>query len=673
VDVRRELDLLDAALEAEAATPSDPQSVLPDFDLGKYTRSTTLGAPGRLKEKLNAAFAWLTLVDRVALVPRIANVTFSVNSFLCAGWWVQYADSMQRVLSVLVRTMSTNALGHRQPSDPLHAAGWLSRFQVGKTDESLAIRVCETSLSLLERILGGELSNGAEQTLSFHIQVFGRLVIRIPDVDRVESYAKRVISMHQRHTLAERPRLWRHFGTALGRCFEAMPQSRQSQLLPSIWEIAARPVIAPSHFTSDWVPLHLFNPRNRPLPEVKADALPVIETNELLRVLEQSNSTSDRLPPEITRIWKYLYLLDSWSLLAESERETICRQLWKWADGWPVLYGFHPEATCVWGCPDGIDHHKAFREWILARLMPNFPLQGAMISTPPGGRRAWGFPVDNNALQALAKSFELEPWPLEDARNAMAKIKAWWLHDWSEISHDISRVEELQVELLERLDGIDIFLASVASDESLEVLFREEEWKQWLDDMQSASRPYGAAFSRFRIARALARKDDNALWEIARELVEELGDSDISVAVRSAPQVVAYWLKSAPANTSLAFRFLVTSIAAFVAARRMPALPWMLQMLTDIAMHRADLLDNQALELAEVGLLKMQRELFYSARKEGSGIPDDNVPIIRFHCAHLALAIREYVQRSSDCIEAWIDMAANDPLPEMRFLVQRRG
>ncbi|MGC0018263.1 hypothetical protein ACPPTR_22670, partial [Ralstonia pseudosolanacearum] len=201
-DVRRELELLDAALEAEASTPSDPKSVVPSFDLGRYTRSTNLGAPARLREKLKAAFAWLTLADRVSLAPRIANVTFNANSFLCASWWVQYADSMQRVLSVLVRTTSTSALEQRRPSDPRYAAGWLSRFQVGKTDEGLAIRFCETSLSLLETLLGGELSNDAEQTLSFHIQVFGRLVIRISDVDRVESYARRVVSMHQRQTLA---------------------------------------------------------------------------------------------------------------------------------------------------------------------------------------------------------------------------------------------------------------------------------------------------------------------------------------------------------------------------------------------------------------------------------------------------------------------------------------
>jgi hypothetical protein len=94
-----------------------------------------------------------------------------------------------------------------------------------------------------------------------------------------------------------------------------------------------------------------------------------------------------------------------------------------------------------------VDHHNAFRQWILERLLPNFPLEGSIIVTPSAGRRPWGFPVNNGALRALAKSFKEESWPGEDVRAAMEKIKAWWLHDWPDLSNDISLVNELQDEL----------------------------------------------------------------------------------------------------------------------------------------------------------------------------------------------------------------------------------
>jgi hypothetical protein len=402
----------------------------------------------------------------------------------------------------------------------------------------------------------------------------------------------------------------------------------------------------------------LFNPNINPLPASDADAAIPPNIDELILKIDQP------------RTWEYIYLLQNWALLTEAHRKIICQKLWNKTDGtWPVLEGFYPEATYVWGRPnDDVDHHKVFREWILERIAPNFPSQGSIVSIRRPGRRAWGLPVNNVGLRALVKSFEREPWPLDDARRALAKIKAWWQHDWPEISSDVQSVDDLASELLQRLDYIDSFFALVISNKSLNSLLDEAEFLEWIEQMLVATQPYGASFSRFRIAKASAHGNSDALWQVVEELVVELADPDISIAARSAPKVVAYWLSSLTPEANQAFQFLVVSIAGFIAARRMPILPWMLQTATEIVHHRPDLLDGQALSLIEVGLSKMQHELSYKARKEGSGIPDDNVPIIRFQCARLARAMRERLQRSSACINDWIDASINDPLPEMRFL-----
>lgn len=668
MDVNGELERLNAALDAEATMPSEPKSVMPAFDLGQYSISTTLGSTARLQDKLDAAFAWLTLAERVALVPRIGNTIFSVNSFLCAGWWVQYADSMRRVLSVLMRTMSTKALDNRGPSDPHHTSGWLSRFQVGKTDASLAIRICESSLSLVEGILAGELSNDVELTLSFHIQIFARLVIRVSDAELVESYARRVIAMHQRDTVAKRPRLWQHFGMALARCFEAMPPIRQRQLLPNIWEIASRSLPDSPHFRQRWVPLHLFHPRAGVPLEVDGELLARLGTNAIMQVIGQQTNANSGPQWEAQRAWEYLYLLSDWSLLSGSEKEAICQAMWQGADPWPVLRGFHPEAAFAWGEPDGVDHHEAFRAWILARLVPSFPSEGALITRAKDGHRSWGLPVDNTILCALNASFERQPWPRENAEDALGRIRSWWRKDWPEIVIDIDSVDELKAALVERLDCIDIFLAFLVSHESLQSIVGEVTYKAWVEEMLNAALPYGASFGRYRIARALANEEDGALWEATRQLVQELGDPDISVAVRTAPQVVAYWLEAVSAHEREAFRFLLTAIAGFIAARRMPALPWMLQIAAAVVVRRPSLFDSQALSLIEVGLSKMLQELSYKERKEGSGIPDDNVPDLRHQCARLAFAMRERLNCATDCVVAWTAEAVTDPLPEMRFL-----
>ncbi|MFW2271160.1 MULTISPECIES: SIR2 family NAD-dependent protein deacylase [Burkholderia cepacia complex] len=669
IDVRRELDSLDAALSAESATPSDPISILPSFDLGKYTTSTTYGAPGSLREKLNAAFSWLTLADRIGLVPRIANVNFCVDSFLCAGWWVQYADSMERVLSILVRTLSIKAFEQRKPTELSHSAGWLSRFQVGKTAENIATRLCETSLSLLENVLGGALPDDAEITLSFHIQLFGRLVIRISDANVVMSYAKRIVAIHQQQALAQHRSQWGHFATALKRCFEAIPPAMQRQLLPNIWEIATMPTSEAEHFSIEWVPLHYFYPRVGLRLQASEKTL-AIETKALLEALEWSNSRDEQLPREFTRTWEYLFLLDSWSLLDDSHKKEFGYQLWGKSEEWPIIPGFRPEAAYSWPHPDGVDHHKALREWILGHFVLNFPFRGSITSTSKVGARQWGFPVDNTVLEAFTRSFKEERWPIEDLRNAALKIKAWWSSEWPEISIDINRVEQLREECLERLDCIDVFLASIASDPSLAILFDEEGITQWIDEMLIASAPSGARFRRFRVAKALAQNDATMLWQMARELVEEIGDPDITVALRFAPQVITFWLAAETGDTSSAFRFLTTSLASFVAARRMPALSTVLRLIAEVTTRRPDLLDAQTLALIEVGLGKMQHELRYKGRKEGSGIPDDNVPAIRLQCANLALAMHKHLQMSAECVDAWLEAAATDPLPEMRFVTQ---
>jgi hypothetical protein len=76
-------------------------------------------------------------------------------------------------------------------------------------------------------------------------------------------------------------------------------------------------------------------------------------------------------------------------------------------------------------------------------------------------------------LRALAKSFKEESWPGEDVRAAMEKIKAWWLHDWPDLSNDISLVNELQDELWSGSTVLTLFLAQVASDASLTMLLDE--------------------------------------------------------------------------------------------------------------------------------------------------------------------------------------------------------
>lgn len=106
----------------------------------------------------------------------MGDVTFDIGSFAQAAWWAQYADSMERILSVMIRALNKKMLSPRNPNQLLHSAGWLSRYQVARTKEELAKEICERSLSLVERMLDSA-SDDDElvRVITFHLEMVGRL------------------------------------------------------------------------------------------------------------------------------------------------------------------------------------------------------------------------------------------------------------------------------------------------------------------------------------------------------------------------------------------------------------------------------------------------------------------------------------------------------------------
>ncbi|SDU68006.1 hypothetical protein SAMN04489801_5911 [Pseudomonas mandelii] len=65
----------------------------------------------------------------------------------------------------------------------------------------------------------------------------------------------------------------------------------------------------------------------------------------------------------------------------------------------------------------------------------------------------------------------------------------------------------------------------------------------------------------------------------------------------------------------------------------------------------------------------MLSERTYVGRPDGTGIPDDNVPVLRFNCERLARALRICsFYREEDASGVWLKQAINDPWPELRFI-----
>ena len=106
----------------------------------------------------------------------------------------------------------------------------------------------------------------------------------------------------------------------------------------------------------------------------------------------------------------------------------------------------------------------------------------------------------------------------------------------------------------------------------------------------------------------------------------------------------------------------------------MPNLGWALHVLVKAVRHQSQWITENLFAMIEMGLAKLHSELRYEDPPNGTGIPDDEVPILRLKCARLALAfLRCEPRRTSSVLSDWLSTAMSDPLPEMRYLNERYG
>jgi hypothetical protein len=677
-DVIFEMSEIQSELNAEAKPPSKPRKRQTAFDLGRYPAGTPSGMSGELGEKIAAAFAWLSLVDRAALPPRMGAALFELTSYTQAAWWVQYADTPQRVLSVAIRTLSTDILKPADDSKPAYRTGWLSRFQVAKTDESLALQICERSLRVIERtLLSGE---DALQILKFHLEIFSRLVIRIRDVSIVLALAKRVIALHRSPHIAQRPSGWGVLGTSLARCWDALPNNMQDKLVPQIAAVSAMPLPRQvhHHFARDWVELSLFRRHrdtgftvDRPSPE-----LTDLIAAQISAIGNTGNDDSGAPagPDGDTQAWEVLFWLHHLGYVSPDMCQAVGRILWVNATTWPRISHYCPEAARTWPSPEGTEKEKVFREWILQQPLARFDSRGAMQITNSSTTKRWGFPVNNQVLTAWRASLSDSPWPGQDMARGLNILKQWWDDEWASIVADIPKIHELRDAVIDRLDDVDAILATGLPNDWEASALIDPSIKDWIRAMVHASEPFGARFWRLRLRLALETNDHAEFSRIQQELSDCFLDASMPESTFIAAYVIEDWLTIDRYPRTQCPDLLLSVLCGIVATRRMPSLIWALHVLVKIVRYQSQWITERLFQMIELGLEAMLTELSYHNRSPGSDIPDDDVPILRFNCARLALAfIARETKHPSGVLSQWAEQTQNDPLPEMRFIEERQG
>lgn len=660
-DPRAEINAAKSALNAEAAPPSEPRYEAGDFDLGHVRTFRNLTWPSELTEKVDAAFVWLTLTERVGLVPRFAEISNDPTSFTKAGWWIQFADSTRRMLSVGIRTMSPEIFKPKEQSQTSGRTGWLSRYQIARMDSEFAQEICERSLRQVEEALSANVD--VQRTCSFYLELFSRLILRVDALDQVRAMAERLIVLHGQVAVGGHSRTWSIFGRALARCFEATPASDHLHLICQVVQLPLLPPMPQgSHFLEDWLQLH----RVRVNIPAGADIPPSL-SEYVDRLIEQLDELQGSAPQK-RAIWNRLIWLDAYSVLSEEQRKRVGRTVWRGVETWPLIPGYAPSCASLWPAPNTETAAELFREWLLRAGVVGFRHPSAAFITMKGEHRGWGLPGNHTFFKSWLESLRMAPWPERTWIAALGRVLQWWHTEAEDLSADLQRHDDLFADLMHRLELFDSILAHA---ELWSITETSDEVRSLIDGqirvMVDAGRTMGAPYWRFRIEQTRRTADPRSWEQLGTEIAAGLVAPRSADTLQSAAAAALLWIEKSLV-AGIPTGLVIDTVVAILTSRNLPSLSRALDLLIQLLRRRLNVLDAVNGALVNLALGALMEELNYAGRPIGSAIPDDEVPTLRFLCARFSSLIVETEATGEISVaEQWLHVAGTDPLPEMRF------
>lgn len=667
-DVVHELQLIMADLSAETPAPSQPVSRTQLFEVGNYSTTRHIGKSNAFGKKTDAAFVWLSLSDRVSLVPRVGDTTFDIGAFAQAAWWVQYVDSMERVLSVIIRTLNKKMLEPRSDSQLIHSAGWLSRYQVARVKENLANSICERSLSLVERFFENVNNNDEVSRITeFHLELVGRLVIRLTDSEVVYSFGERIIALHHSKVAGRHSEIWKSLAVCLARCFENMNLIDRGRLATSIVTIpsAVQNESIRTFYKHNWIIHRNLKKRSN---DLLIDHIPAeISKNidELIFSLKGSSEHDADQDSSQTGIWAKLFWLKDWGFISESQDDEISSYLSN-LSGWPILPGHYSWASLQWMPNIRKTKDVAFRKWLLNQNIKPFRSNPESKSIKHEGPISWKIGADDSFFINMSASLNRSKWPTSDFIKSLLIVKAWWDDEWILITRNIDRIDSLVHMTQDRLIDLDITIAKFIDTHGYDS-FRSSEVYSWISTVRTESSVVSTGFFHTRLSEYFSKAKDSSPREVERELISGLLCTDISRTNKSVA-IIWYWIEHKNSSNSPPPDALIATLVAIISTRRAPTLFSVMHLMAHIILHHQNWLCNSAYTLLDNGLKMMFDELRYESRPDGTGIPDEVVPELRLGCIKLAKALDTTSRHElKTTIDLWINEAHTDPLPELRY------
>ena len=633
--------LMERQLIADAIKGNSETKEAPSFDLGTRRRQ---GMSFSNADPRGAAYRAIRLSE-VAGLP-------------------SYADHMDVAANIL--KLAADKLATSDPEMAVRLVLRVSTYDQDKTLMRVLSRTCVAALSVdsaralaricnsvieyaLPRMVGADAHARAVfwiERMRVAMEVLSRLVLRL-EPDMVQDVFDRALEYYRDDRLARHPFSPDPVRNVLKRSWKALPEDLRSA---RVLDLLSAPIIGMDDFTS---PESRYpDPGELLLEDVEDDLPPPTADNEgrwqevvslLVRGLhaggEARKRASRRIAPMVF-----------WGRLAEAESSQVAQALWSekytGPNDLPGDISLFDWVFILLPAPESDLGEQRFRhKWLTANrvLQEDAPNLDDILWQV--GRAILG-------LRKHGRSLDLS----EDERSYLVEV----VERWSDTSMPVQNFPFIDSRLHESthraLTGLPSILVEIQIPESIgEKLYHK------MKDQNEFGLP------QFGLIAGLIKAMPNRFDELISTMRMGLVSDNVELA-ESAVVGLYHWLTTsaeADSQVQLPPNDLVREIGIMIATRRKKALGQALEVAKWVFEEGNNAQKEAIRDLALQGLGYLVEELRYDRERDQDD--DFDVPLLRWRCTHLALAMAECGFGDDPAVIRWSRNIEDDPLPEVRY------
>lgn len=605
----------------------------PLFDLGARRGKTIRYSNTKNKQWLAARRA-VRLSEVAALPPSASHMTVGSDLLSKAAELLASDDhALATRLALRVSHSEDDTTFNRVWSRPRVAI-----MPAGNIDSLVDIATGLISYSLPKVNTPNERSLFWVTKLRMALEALSRLVLRLSP-ERAEQIFKQALSYYQMKELAKEHWLSRPIGNLLTRAWESLPKSRQAKWLLDIFNT---PIIGLDKFEADQLypdPAELTDDEDGTLMP------PRLAENdgrwkEIIRLISRGLLSAGEARK---RAASRLVRLTLWGCLTETERDTVAPALWSagYTDkdalpGGTSLYDwtflFLPE-------PEPGSAEQRFRKKWLEAEVPNSEKDFNKLFMQVG-----------YALVNLRKHHRQLSMTTEECDRLAKIIERWTMQPLTLLKDPLDNNKRH-----EGISGLQFILSEIHLPSSIAGdLFAKATFLNQTDTPA------------FRLSHCLAKLLPDKINDITLAMRVGLASDNI-IQAEDAVLGLHYWLRAASAE-ALSIHpppdDLLREIGVMIATRRRGVLNRALQLARLVFTSGSEEQRDAIATLTLHGLRYLDEELRYD-RYRGEEAELD-IPLLRWDCAYLALAMLSSGYESEPTVKRWADAVKDDPLPEVR-------